>query len=77
MTISKVFQRDLLGLILVALTALVALYVLLNMFALFAYVNQETQIASTFLEQSFYLIIFVIPPYFIEKYIKHLNVVIP
>ncbi|OCH16654.1 D-fructose-6-phosphate amidotransferase [Aliivibrio sp. 1S165] len=75
MTISKVFQRDLLGLLLIVLTALVALYVLLNIFALFAYVNNEDKIASTFLDQSFYLMVFVIPPYFLDRYLSSHHVI--
>jgi hypothetical protein len=77
MTISKVFLRDILGLALVISTVLAALCILLDIFAVFAYLNHEEKIASIFFDESFYLLVFFIPPYFISKYINHLDMKTP
>lgn len=77
MTQLKVYLRDILGLLLLISTTLAALYVLLDIVALFAYLNDEQEIASTFFQQSFYLLVFFIPPYFIAKYIKRLDIIEP
>ncbi|EKO3384158.1 D-fructose-6-phosphate amidotransferase [Vibrio fluvialis] len=75
MTASKMFLRDLLGLILIVSTVLALLSVLLDLLALLAYVNHETQVATLLFDESFYLLVFFIPPYFIAKYINRAEVV--
>lgn len=64
------FVRDFLGLLLIVCTVLAGLSVLLCLLALFAYINHEALIASTFFHESYYLIAFIIPPYFIARYIN-------
>ncbi|CED56707.1 D-fructose-6-phosphate amidotransferase [Aliivibrio wodanis] len=70
MTVSKGLLRDILGLALIISIVLATLDVLLDMLALFAYINHEDKIASVFFHESFYLLVFFIPPYFISKYIS-------
>ena len=70
MTASKVFLRDFLGLLLIVSTVLAGLCMLLDVLALFAYVNHEDVIASLFFHESLYLLMFFIPPYFIGRYIN-------
>lgn len=74
MAIPTVYQRDMLGLVLLISTILSTLYILLDMLALFAYLNHEKEIALMFFQQSFYFLAFFIPPYFIAKYIKRMDV---
>ncbi|EDL55845.1 MULTISPECIES: hypothetical protein [Vibrio] len=75
MTASKMFVRDFLGLLLIVCTVLAGLCVLLCLLALFAYVNHETILASDFFHESFYLIVFFIPPYFIARHINRAETV--
>ncbi len=77
MTIPTVYRRDILGLVLLISIVLSTLYILLNVLALFAYLNHEKEIASTFFHQSFYFLVFFILPYFIAKYIKQMDVTTP
>nr|QIH43942.1 D-fructose-6-phosphate amidotransferase [Vibrio ziniensis] len=70
MTTSKVFLRNVLGLLLIMSAVLAGLYILLDILALFAYINHEDIIAGLFIHDSFYLLFFFIPPYFIGKYIN-------
>ena len=74
MTIPTVYQRDILGLALLISTILTTLYILLDILALFAYLNHENEIASGLFQQSFYFLVFFVPPYFIAKYIKRMDV---
>lgn len=74
MAIPTVYQRDILGLVLLMSTVLATLYILLDILALFAYLNHEKEIASIFFHQSFYFLVFFIPPYYIAKYIKCMDV---
>ncbi|GLR74120.1 hypothetical protein [Aliivibrio sifiae] len=75
MTIPKVLLRDLLGLALIISIVLATLYIFLDMFALLAYFTHEEKIASLFFSESLYLLVFFIPPYFINKYIGYLDTV--
>lgn len=70
MTTSKNILRDLLGLVLIISTAFVALSVLLDAWAFLAYLSHEDVIATTFFHESFYLLIFLVPAYFIGKLIN-------
>ncbi len=71
MTMFKVMIRDLLGLIVIISTILATLGILLDLFVVFAYFTNETTIANMFFHESFYLLAFLIPPYFIAKYITN------
>ncbi|MDF2152869.1 D-fructose-6-phosphate amidotransferase [Vibrio sp. CAU 1672] len=75
MTASKVYFRDFLGLVLIFSTVLAGLGVLLDMLAVFTYLNHEEAIAISFLHESFYLLVFFVPPYFIAKYINRAELV--
>lgn len=75
MTASKVFVRDLLGLVLILSTVLAVLCLLLDSMALFTYLNHEEAIATVLFDESLYLLVFFIPPYFIGKYINRAEVV--
>ncbi|MBD0786301.1 D-fructose-6-phosphate amidotransferase [Vibrio sp. Y2-5] len=75
MTTSKVILRNFLGLILIMSVVLCGLYILLDALAIFAYFNHEVVIANQFIDESFYLLIFFIPPYFIGKYINRPEIV--
>lgn len=75
MTTSKVILRNLLGLLLIISVVLCGLYLLLDVLALFAYFNHEVVIANQFIDESFYLLIFFVPPYFIGKYINRPDIV--
>ncbi|MUL16987.1 D-fructose-6-phosphate amidotransferase [Aliivibrio fischeri] len=70
MTISKAYQRDILGLAFIISSVLATLYILLDISALFAYLNHEEKIASIFIHESVYFLVFLIPPYFIAKYMN-------
>ncbi len=70
MTASKNFLRELLGLVLVISTAFVALSVLLDVWAFLAYVSHEDVIATTFFHESFFLLAFLVPAFFIGKLIN-------
>ncbi|MUK66914.1 D-fructose-6-phosphate amidotransferase [Aliivibrio fischeri] len=70
MTISKAYQRDILGLAFIISSVLATLYILLDISALFAYLNHEEKIVSIFIHESIYFLIFLIPPYFIAKYMN-------
>lgn len=75
MTTFKVFLRDMLGLVLI-LSAVLALFsLLLDLTALFAYLHHDSGHASLLLHESYYLLVFFIPPYFIGKYINRAEVV--
>ncbi len=54
MTISKAYQRDILGLAFIISSVLATLYILLDISALFAYLNHEEKIASIFIHESIY-----------------------
>lgn len=73
MTISETYQRDILGLAFIISSVLAAIHVLLDISALFAYLNNEEKIASIFIQESVYFLFFLIPPYFIIKYMNHKN----
>ena len=77
MTIPKVLLRDILGLALIISIVLAALYILLGVFALLAYFTHEEKIASLFFNESLYLLVFFIPPYFINKYMNRLDTIKP
>lgn len=66
----KIILRDILGLIVIVSTILAVLGILLDGLVLFAYVSHEQVIADLFFHESFYLLIFLIPPYFLVKYIN-------
>ncbi len=71
MTVFKVILRDFLGLIVIMSVILATLGVLLDLIVVFAYFSNEQTIAGTFFHESFYLLAFFIPPYFIVKYINN------
>ncbi|WP_154180243.1 D-fructose-6-phosphate amidotransferase [Vibrio furnissii] len=75
MTASKMFLRDFLGLVLIVSIVLALLSVLLDLLALMAYFNHETQVATVLFDESFYMLVFFVPPYFIAKYINRTDVV--
>ncbi len=75
MTASKMFLRDFLGLVLIVSTVLALLSILLDLLALMAYFNHETQVATVLFDESFYMLVFFVPPYFIAKYINRTDVV--
>lgn len=71
MTMFKVIIRDFLGLIVIISTILATLGILLDLVMVFAYLTNENSIANMFFHESFYLLVFLIPPYFIAKYITN------
>jgi hypothetical protein len=73
MIASKNFLRDLLGLILIISAAFAALSVLLDFLALIAYLNHEDATATMFFHESFYLLAFLVPAYFIGQLINRPN----
>jgi len=75
MTTSKIFLRDLLGMILIISTVFAVLNVMMDVLAFLAYLCNEVIVATTLLHESFYLIGFFIPPYFIGKYINRSDLV--
>ncbi len=75
MTASKMFIRDFLGLLLIICTVLAGLSILLCLLAVFAYANHDTGLASDFFHESFYLLAFFVPPYFIARYINRAETV--
>lgn len=66
----KHYLREFLGLAFIVSVVLGTLSLLLDLLAVFAYWNHEQLIADLFLHESLYFIVFVIPPYFIAKYIN-------
>ncbi len=70
MTASKNFLRDFLGLVLIISSAFVVFSVLLDFWAFIAYLSHEDVIATTFIHESFYLLAFLVPAYFIGKLIN-------
>lgn len=66
----KVFVRDILGLGLIVSIVMAGLGILLMILAIFAYFDHEDAIAALFTHESLYLIVFLLPPYFIAKYIN-------
>ncbi len=75
MTVFKVVLRDFLGLIVIISIILATLGVLLDLIVVFAYFSHEQSIAGTFFHESFYLLVFFIPPYFIVKYINNTKMI--
>lgn len=75
MTTFKVFLRDMLGLVLIVSTVLALFSLLLDITALFAYLHHDQGHASLLFHESFYLLAFFIPPYFIGKYINRADLV--
>ncbi len=75
MTTFKVVLRDFLGLIVIVSIILATIGVLLDALVVFAYVTHEEVIANLFFHESFYLLVFFIPPYFIVKYINNTKLV--
>ncbi|NOI66390.1 D-fructose-6-phosphate amidotransferase [Vibrio sp. 99-8-1] len=66
----KIFIRDMLGLVLIVSIVMVGLGILLDVLAIFAYFDHEEMIMRLFFHESLYLFVFLIPPYFIAKYIN-------
>ncbi|RBW63998.1 D-fructose-6-phosphate amidotransferase [Vibrionales bacterium C3R12] len=76
MTASKNFLRDLLGLALIVSTAFAVLSFLLDIMGGIAYFSHEDIIASAFFHESLYFIAFLIPPYFIWKFINRPELIV-
>ena len=66
----KHYLREFLGLAFIVSVVLGTLSLLLDLLAAFAYWNHEELIANLFLHESLYFIVFIIPPYFIAKFIN-------
>lgn len=66
----KHYLRELLGLAFIISVVLGSLSLLLDLLAVFAYWSHEELIANLFLHESLYYIVFIIPPYFIAKFIN-------
>lgn len=66
----KHYLREFLGLAFIISVVLGSLSLLLDLLAAFAYWNHEELIANLFLHESLYYIVFIVPPYFIVKYIN-------
>jgi len=71
----KVALRNLLGLILIISSILSGLCILMDAAGVFAYFNHEQLIASQLFHESFYILVFFVPPYFIGKYINKADIV--
>jgi len=76
MTVYKVILRDFLGLIVIMSVVLATLGLLLDFMVVFAYFSNEQSIAGTFFHESFYLLAFIVPAYFIVKYINNTQMVV-
>jgi|GEM_PF-1167600 len=70
MTAYQNFIRDTLGIALIVSTILAGLSIFLDVLGVLAYLNHESHIATIFFHESFYFLGFLIPPYFIAKYIN-------
>ncbi|WP_375748445.1 D-fructose-6-phosphate amidotransferase [Vibrio sp. HN007] len=70
MTASRVYYRDFLGLALILSCVFVVIAIQLDVMALLAHLSHDDAIASTFFYESIPLFLFVIPPYFIGRYIN-------
>ncbi|WP_413285138.1 D-fructose-6-phosphate amidotransferase [Vibrio sp. MA40-2] len=70
MSKSKIFLRDLLGLILILSSISVTIAVLLDVLAVLTHFSHEDMISSTFFHESLPLFLFVIPAIAIAKYIN-------
>lgn len=70
MTASRVYYRDLLGLILIVSCIFVVIAVQLDLMAILAHLTHDDAIANLFFHESIPLFVFAIPPYFIARYIN-------
>jgi hypothetical protein len=66
----KNYFRDLLGMALIVSVTLGGLSIMLDMLAILAYIGHEEVIADLFLHESFYLLAFLLPPYFIGHWVN-------
>lgn len=72
----KYFIRELLGLAIVVCVVFGVLGVMLDLFALTAFFEHQSSIAAIFFSESFYFVIFFIPPYFLWKLINRPDLVL-
>ena len=70
MSKSKIFFRDLLGLILILSSVSVTIAVLLDLLAVLTHFSHEDMISATFFHESLPLFLFIIPAIVIAKYIN-------
>ncbi|WED24304.1 D-fructose-6-phosphate amidotransferase [Vibrio sp. JC009] len=70
MTKSKLILRDTLGLLLLISTIALVLAVMLDAFALLAYVRHEEVVANTLFSESLPMFVFILPLLFVARYIK-------
>ncbi|WP_299012925.1 D-fructose-6-phosphate amidotransferase [uncultured Photobacterium sp.] len=70
MKASKLYFRDILGLALVISAILVTLAMIFDVLAVLNYFSHEEALASTYLHESIPLFVFLIPFYFIGKFIN-------
>ncbi len=72
----KYFFRELLGLAIVVCVVFAALSIMLDLFALAAFVEHQDSIARLFFHESLYFVVFFIPPYFLYKLINRPDLVV-
>ncbi len=72
----KYFIRELLGLAIVVCVVLGVLGVMLDLFALVAFFEQQDSIAHVFFYESLYFIVFFFPSYFLYKLINRPDLVV-
>jgi len=70
MTASKLYFRDLLGLTLVVSAILVMLGGIFGILAILNYLSHEEVLANTYIHESLPLFVFLLPSYFLGKYIN-------
>ncbi|ELR66098.1 hypothetical protein C942_00426 [Photobacterium marinum] len=73
MKASKLYFRDVLGIVLVISSILVTLAVIFDVLAVLNYFSHEEALASTYLHESLPLFIFLIPAFLLGKYINRPN----
>ncbi|MFN1583439.1 D-fructose-6-phosphate amidotransferase [Vibrio rotiferianus] len=71
----KYYLRELVGLAIVVSVVFGVLSVLLDLYALMAWCEHQDSIAHVFFHESFYFIAFLVPPYFLWKFINRPDLV--
>ncbi len=71
----KYFIRELLGLAIVVCVVFGVLGLMLDLFALTAFIEHQDSVARLFFYESIYFVVFFIPPYFLWKLINRPDLV--